>query len=152
MKAELTLVANASEAHLFSRASRRDPLLPVAMLKHEASRARGTELGSDRAGHGSSDRRPGGVAFEPRMDRRRKQHLQFANEIARRIDDELGSGRYDSVVLFASCPFIGELKSRLSPAAQRSLSAAIELDLTSFAVDELEHRVDEALHQHASLH
>lgn len=152
MKAELTLVANAGEAHFFARESRHDPLMPLAMLKHDDSRSRGTELGTDRPGHGSSDRRPGGVTFEPRMDRRRKQHLIFASEIARRLDEELASGRYASVVLFASCPFIGELKGRLSPAAKRSLSAAVELDLTSFPVDELERRVGEALHQHASLH
>ena len=152
MKSELTLVANASEAHLFSRESRHDPLMPLALMKHSESRARNAELETDRAGHGSSDRHPGGVAFAPRMSRKRKEHLQFADEVARRVDAELASGRYNSVVLFASCPFLGELKSRLSPAAKRSLQASVDLDLTSYGVDELERRVAEALHQHASAH
>ncbi|WOB10623.1 host attachment protein [Piscinibacter gummiphilus] len=152
MKAELTLVANASEAHLFARESRHDPLMPLALMKHTESRARASELEPDRAGHGSSDRHPGGVAFAPRMSRKRKEHLQFADEVARRIDAELGSGRYGSVVLFASCPFLGELRSQLSPAAKRSLKASVDLDLTSFGVDELERRVADALHRHESAH
>jgi protein required for attachment to host cells len=149
MKAELTLVANASQAHLFSRESRRDPLMPVALMTHAESRARISELEADRAGHGGSARRPGGVAFAPRMSRKRKEHLQFADEVARRIDAELAGGRYGSVVLFASCPFIGELRGRLSPAAKRSLHASVDLDLTSYGVDELERRVAEALLHHA---
>lgn len=152
MNAELTLVANASEAHLFSRESRQDPLMPLALMKHGESRARTSDLEPDRAGHGSSDRHPGGVAFEPRMSRKRKEHLQFADEVARRVDAELASGRYNSVVLFASCPFLGELKSRLSPAAKRSLHASVDLDLTSYGVDELERRVADALHHHAAAH
>lgn len=149
MKAELTLVANASEAHLFSRESRRDPLMPLALMKHAESRARNSELEPARAGHGSSDRHPGGVAFTPRMSRKRKEHLQFAGEIAQRVDAELASGRYGSVVLFASCPFLGELRNRLSPAAKRALHASVDLDLTSYGVDELERRVAEALLHHA---
>jgi len=152
MKAELTLVANAAEAHLFTRESRHDPLTPIALLKHSQSRAHRASPGEDRPGHGNSDRHPQGVTFTPRMSRKRKEHLEFADEISKRVDEELDSGRCGSVVLFASCPFIGELKGRLSPMAMRSLRAAVDLDLTSYPVDELERRVEQALHQHASAH
>jgi protein required for attachment to host cells len=144
-----TLGATAGDAPLCCRAARHDPLMPVALLTHAESRARSSELEPDRAGHGSSDRHPGGVAFTPRMSRKRKEHLQFADEVARRVDAELASGRYGSVVLFASCPFLGELRNRLSPAARRSLHASVDLDLTSYGVDELERRVAEALLHHA---
>lgn len=145
MNPELTVVANAGMARLFSRDSRRDPLTPLAVLHHPQSRNHGDPDGTAPAGHGNNDWRPGGIAFQPRTDRKRKEHLRFADEISRRIDEELEGGRHRTVLLFASCPFIGELKSRLSAQARRSLQAVVESDLTSFGLDELQSRVDEAL-------
>jgi protein required for attachment to host cells len=145
MRTDLILVANASAARLFCSTSDTEPLVPLATLEHDRSRRKGSQLGNQRAGHGSSDHRPGGVSFMPRLDSKRKQHLQFADELAQRIDVELASGRCSSVALFASCPFIGELKQRLSPAARKALRAAIDTDLTSFPLDEVERRVRQEL-------
>lgn len=145
MKADLILVANASEARLFCRASDNEPLVPLTTLEHNRSRRKNRELGGERAGHGSSDYRPGGVSFAPRIDPKRKQHLLFADELAKRVDEELASGRCSRVALFASCPFIGELRRRLSPAARKVLHAVVEMDLTSLPLDEVERRVGQEL-------
>lgn len=145
MKADLILIANASEARLFVRASDQEPLVPLATLEHSASRRKGSQLGIDRAGHGSNDSRPSGVSFAPRLDPKRKQHLQFADELSQRIDEELAAGRCGRVALFASCPFIGELKGRLSPAARKALRAAVDVDLTALPLEELERRLPHEL-------
>ena len=40
----------------------------------------------DRLGNGSQDSHPGGVSFEPRLDPRRKHHLEFARILAARVE------------------------------------------------------------------
>jgi protein required for attachment to host cells len=148
MKPELILIAKSSEARLFLRSSDQEPLVPLAELTHSGSRQKISQLVDDRAGHGSSDRRPGGVSFAGRIDPKRKQHLQFADELCERIDAELAAGHCDRVAVFASCPFIGELKSRLSASARKALHAAVDADLTALPLEELERRVAEELRLH----
>lgn len=145
MKSELIVVADSSEARLFTHESDRDPLVPLVTLHHPQSRQKPSGLGAERPGHGSSDSHPGGVNFEPRIDPRRKQHLAFAHELSRRIDALLAEGRHDRLTLFASRPLIGELKGQLGAASRKALRAAVDLDLMSLGSRELEQRMVAAL-------
>ena len=149
MKNEWILVANASVARLFSRESDKGPLLPLHSFEHAESRLKASELADDRLVHDSNDWRPGGVSFEPRMDPRRKQHLKFARELAQRLDQGLTGGDCGRITLYASSPFLGELKGQLSPAAKKVLRAAVVVDLTSYGLRELEERI---AHELRALH
>lgn len=145
MTLELIVVANASQARMLSRASLNATLEPLAELVHPGGRAKGLELDDARPGHGGSDHHPGGVRFEPRLDSRRKQHRLFAKEISKWIEDALASGAYHGISLFASSPFLGELKAQLGPKARKTMQAAIDTDLSSFHHQALAHRVEDAL-------
>ena len=112
----------------------------VHSFEHAESRLKASELADDRLGHDSTDGRPGGVSFEPRTDLHRKQHLKFARELAQRLDAGLAGGDCDRITLYASSPFLGELKGQLSPAAKKVLRAAADVDLTSYDLRELEER------------
>lgn len=146
MKAELILIANAAIARLFSHDPVDGSWRTIATLEHPSSRRKASELGGSRAGHGSADSRPGGVAFEPRLDAKHKQQLHFADELAQRVEEELAAGRFDHFVLLASSPFLGEFKQRLGPHAAKALRTAVDSDLTSFPPDEVRRRVDTVLH------
>jgi hypothetical protein len=146
MNRELILVANATHARLFTRDTVHDPLIPLATIEDTEGRNKVSELSDDRAGHSSHDRRPGGVDFAPRMDPKRKRHLRFAHELSLQIDDALQQG-CRHVTIFSSCPFLGELKGALSPAAQKALRAAMDADLTPLALTELEERIAEQMRQ-----
>ena len=141
MKNEWILIANASVARLFSRDLDSDPLVPLHSFEHAESRLKASELADDRLVHDSNDWRPGGVSFEPRLDPRRKQHLEFACELAQRLDEGLAGGDCGRITLYASSPFLGELKGQLSPAAKKALHAAVVVDLTSYGLRELEERI-----------
>ena len=141
MKNEWILIANASVARLFSRESDSGPLVPLHTFEHSESRLKASELADDRLGHGSADRRPGGVSFEPHMNPRRKEHLHFAHTLAQRLDEGLASGDCGRITLYASSPFLGELKGQLSPAAKKVLRAAADVDLTSYGLRDLKERI-----------
>jgi protein required for attachment to host cells len=142
-KPQWILVANASIARLFRRDSPTDPLVPLATLEHPQSRLKGSALADDRPGHEATDNSRGGNRYEPRSDVHRKEHQHFAREIAERLDDGLAGDEFDSLWLFASSPFLGELKPHLSAAVARQVQVALAIDFTSLSLAEIEHRLQD---------
>ena len=141
MKRQWILLANASHARLLSRDSPTDPLVPMATLEHPESRLKASELADDRPGHEATDNSSGGNRYEPRSDVRRKEHLRFAREIAGRLDAGLAAGEFSALWLFASSPFLGELKAQLSDAVNKRLQLALDSDLTALGLAEIEQRL-----------
>ena len=141
MKREWIVLANASHARLLSRDSATDPLVPMATLEHPESRLKGSQLADDRPGHEATDNSSGGNRYEPRSDVRRKEHQRFAREIAHRLDAGLAAGEFNAVWLFASSPFLGELKAQLSDAVNKRVHLALDSDLTALGLAEIEQRL-----------
>ena len=141
MKTQWIVVANAASARIFRRASANAHLVPVAALAHEESRMHASALTCDRPGSQAADNGSGLNHFEPRSDARRKEHQRFAEEIARRLDEGLKAGAFASLTLFASSPFLGELKAALSEAVGLHLKATLNHDLSHVGIAELERRI-----------
>lgn len=150
MKPELIVIASAAKVRLFSRASHDEPMVALRTVEEPDAHARASELGRDRPGHGSHDSRRGGVSFTPRLDPRRKRQLAFAEEVSRSIDEALAQG-HGRVSIFSACPFLGALKSRLSPSARKATRLCVDTDLSHLDVGEIERRIDALLHaRHAA--
>ena len=141
MKRQWILLANASHARLFSRDSTTDPLVPLATLEHPESRLKASQLADDRPGHEATDNSSGGNRYEPRSDVRRKEHQRFAREIAHRLDAGLAADEFSTLWLFASSPFLGELKAQLSEAVNKRVHLALDSDLTALGLAEIEQRL-----------
>ena len=144
MKPDWILIANAAGARLLQR----EPGSPLVVLKsfeHAASRVRSSELGDAKAGRQKADSAFGGAALPPRMDPHHKQHLLFARELADELEQAAGEGRFHRLTLYASSPFLGELKDALGDGARRLLAGTHDVDLTSFGLAEIEARLA-ALH------
>jgi protein required for attachment to host cells len=147
MKNQWIVVTNASVARIFRRDSVLAPLVPVETMRHEQSRMHGRELATDRPGREASDNSHGLNQFEPRGDVRRKEHLHFAREIADRLDKGLAAHEFDSLAVFASNPYLGELKAQLSDAVTQKIKLALNNDFTSLALAELKERLV-GIHRH----
>jgi protein required for attachment to host cells len=100
-----------------------------------------SELGDAPAGQEKADRSFGGSAYEFRSDAHKKEHLHFAHELADYLEQQAQQGRFHSLALYSSSPFLGELKSALGTAAARLLTATHDVDLTSVGLVELERRI-----------
>lgn len=146
MNAEAYVIANASQARLMVRSEPGGPLRAVVTLEHPESRLTGRELADDRMGQALADQRGGaGTVYEPKTDTRRKEHVRFAREVAQRLKSGLRAGEFDTIVLLASSPFLGELKGALDGELQRIVRMAVDVDLTSYNHRDLEQRVADAL-------
>lgn len=144
MKRQWILLANSSHARLLSRDSAAEPLIPVETMEHPESRLKASQLSDDRPGHDATDNSSGGNRYEPRCDVRRKEHQRFAREIAHRLDAGLAAGAFSVLWLFASSPFLGELKSQLSDAVTKRVQHALDSDLTALGLSEIEQRLLDA--------
>jgi protein required for attachment to host cells len=143
MKSQWIVLANAGMARLFNRHSSEESPVLLEELRHPQSRSKGSALATDRPGREATDNSSGANRFEPRSDSRRKEHGRFAREIADRLDQGLGAGEFDAVWIFASNPFLGELKAKLSAAVHRHVRVTADVDLTPLSLQELEQRPHE---------
>ena len=144
MKPDRILIANATHARCLARETN-GALRVLETFEHPQSRSKVNEIVSDKMGREASDRGYGGAAYQPPTDPKRKEHMHFAHELANYLEREAAAGRFQALAIFASDPFLGELKAALGDAARRCLSSTYDLDLTSYGLSDLEQRVKQAL-------
>jgi protein required for attachment to host cells len=140
MKPDWILIANATRARLLQM-ERNERVTELETFDHPQSRSKISDLVDDRAGHESTDRSYGGTSYQPRTDPKQKEHQRFAREIAEFLERQAHSGSYRSLAVFASSPFLGELKAELGAATTKLLSGTHDLDLTSVGPAELGRRI-----------
>jgi protein required for attachment to host cells len=135
------LVANAARARILEEAEP-GSYVHVADLVHPQSRQKGSELASDRQGHvKGSGPGPGGTAYGPRTDPRERERDQFAQQVAKQLSDGVAAGQCAGMILVASNPFLGDVKSHLSAQAHKALLRTVPSDLTAVADGDLAQRL-----------
>lgn len=144
MKTGWFLIANATQARLV-RKEGGARLAVVKSFTHPQGRSKISALADDRAGHERSDRGPGGIAYSPRLDAKRKEHLRFARELADYLQAQARQHHFDSIEIFASSPFLGEIKAELAEAGAGLVTGAHDVDLTAVGIAELEKRISNEL-------
>lgn len=144
MKPDWILVANAAQARLFQQ----EPGSPMTVLQafhHPESRVRSSVLGDDERGRERTDHRAGAAAYQAHLEPQRKEHLRFAAELADFLEQGAQAGRCRQIHVFASSPFLGELKAQLGDATHRLLAGSHDLDLSAVGLAEIERRVRQAI-------
>lgn len=140
MKPDWLLIANASEARLL-QLEHGNLLVLLNSFAHPGSRSKVSDLMDDKMGWEKADRGFGGSSYPPPTDAKQKERKRFARELADHLESQALQGSFRSLAIFASSPFLGELKAELGAATLRLLSGTHDLDLTSFALGELAPRV-----------
>lgn len=139
------LLANSSRARLFAWDRADSQLQEVSDFIHPQGRQKAGEIDPHLGGHTQrprGDGASGGAAFEPRTDLRHKERERFARELAGYLDEALESGRFGSLVLIASNPFLGELRAQLAERVDQRVQAVVHSDLSSLGLAELTRRVE----------
>jgi len=128
------MVANASQAKLFSNSGPNRGLTLLKELLHPESREKTSNLVSDRSG---SNVGTGHGAFVPATDPKHHEAERFAQELTRELEEGRVNNAYDRLILVASAPFIGLINSRLPGQVRSKLSESIEKDYTRLPIKEL---------------
>jgi len=148
MTKSLVLVANARRARCFERDGAGSDLAELVSFVHpqerHAGRAAAGDVSGD-AGKGHGRTAHSGTQFEPRTSVRMAERQEFARELAKYVNDAVAGRKCDSLVLIATGPMLGELRSCLGNAARKVLKASFPSDLTRLQGRKLSARIDSAL-------
>jgi protein required for attachment to host cells len=136
------VIANASRARVLEEGSKPGRYVHVADLVHMQSRQKGSALAGDRPGHAHAEGgRQAGTSYVPHTDPREREHDRFAREVAQRLDEGIAAHRCAGLVLVASSPFLGHLKSHLGEQAKKAVLRTIDADYTTLGERELAERL-----------
>jgi protein required for attachment to host cells len=144
MKSDWILIANATRARLLQQEPN-ERVKELHSFEHPAGRSKISDLADDRSGSERSDRVYGSAAYQPRMDAKQKEHQRFARELAAYLEQQAQLGTYGKIEVFASSPFLGELKAELGAATTRLLGGTHDVDLTMVGKAEIGRRVAQEL-------
>jgi protein required for attachment to host cells len=146
------VIANAARARIIEVGAVDGACRHVADLVHPESRLTGTEQaalhGGDRPGrvvgigHGA-----GNASYQPHTDPRRREHDRFAREVAAAVDEGTAKGRLAGLILVASDPFLGRLKSSLGEQSLKLLLRTVVSDFTTLPDAEVLRRLSSATEQ-----
>src|ERR1700687_920937 len=120
MKNTWILVANAAHAQFFQRAGAGGALEALKTFECPQARAKGIDLESDRVGHEEMGPGRGSSSFETHSRPRGKVREEFARDLAKSLNDGVAADRCGELVLLASSPFLGKVKSHLSATAMKA--------------------------------
>ncbi|MES2191417.1 MAG: host attachment protein [Pseudomonadota bacterium] len=143
MKPDWILIANASHARLLEHRPGK-PLTLLQTFEHPQSRRKAGELGTTKAGHEFGASGFAGAAYYSRVNAKDKEQIRFARELAEMLEQEARQNTFQAVSLFASSPFLGELKQELGDMTAQLLTTACDIDLTRVGLVELAPRIAEA--------
>lgn len=128
------MVANASQARLFSNDGPKRGLKLVKELLHPESREKTSNLVSDRSGaYGGTGH---GTVGQP-ADPKHHEAERFAQEVSRELEAGRVKNAYDRLILVASAPFMGLVNNHLPGQVRSLLSESIDKDYTRLPVKEL---------------
>ena len=138
------VLADAATARVYEpQAGQRDWKL-IAELTHPESRAKESELGTDKPGRvkQSTGSR---AAMEPPTPRKEVEIEKFARQIATALDDAFVRKAYERLVLVAPPDFVGVLRAVLPERVEGRIATTIEKDYLHLDPPEARERVEQQL-------
>lgn len=135
------IVANASQATFYETEHKPKTLKLLKEFLHPASRAKGSELASDRPGHYQGEAR--GMegtthgAFNEAVDPKDYEKERFAIELAKELDAGRTANSYEHLIIVASPHFHGLLNKHMNEHVAGMVSLHIEKDYTAETADGL---------------
>lgn len=125
------VVADAAQARIYSRQTRKAPLELVHSFAEEKARATEHELLTDSPGRTFDSLGAGRHAKQPEHTVRQNLRIAFARQIADFVEAGRTANRFEHLAIVAAPALLGELRSHLSEAALQLLSVTIPKHMTT---------------------
>jgi protein required for attachment to host cells len=148
MKKTWILITDAERARCFERDTSDHSLKELTDFIHPRVSLQGKAGGGDMTGEaGKGHGRTGhaGTQFEPHTEALAKERANFARDLANYLNTGVAERSCHALVLVATSPMLGEIKSQLNSASDKVLVRCIASDLTRYTGRDLEKRVEIAL-------
>lgn len=137
------LIANAERARCFERHAADHTLTELIDFVHPHAGLAGKADGGDLTG--AAGKGHAGTQFEPHTEVQDKERASFAKQLADYINEGVAAQRCNALALIVTSAMLGDLRLRLSSAAEKMVRRCIKSDLSHYYGLELKKRVDDAL-------
>jgi protein required for attachment to host cells len=136
------VVADASQADIYSRQKRHSKLELVHQLAEPEARSKEQDFSSDAPGRTFDSSGQGRHAMEP--DHTGKEHLRtiFAQRIAAVLESARQSDHFGGLILVASPALLGELRKHLNKPTRRLVVAEFSKEITDQKPETIEKLID----------
>jgi len=139
------VVADSGRARILEM--RRKPYACRLVTDYASATRRRTskELASDASGRTYRAQGPGTHALQPRSDPHEAAEAQFTDDLARRVGQAAGQGRFERLALIADARTLGRLRRDLGKELEDRVVEERPLDLTGLSLHDLEPRLRDIL-------
>ena len=135
MQKTLIVVADKSRARLFSIDSPKGPLRELEDFVSPRARMHGNQRPKEREHH----------TIPPPEPDQYPEAVEFAGELARRLDDGRQQGEFERLLLVASPDFLGTLRKKLSRATAKLVDRSLDANLTHLDADDIRKHLPEII-------
>ncbi len=125
MRKTWVVVADRSRARIFTVTTPKGPLTEFEDLVHPEARAHGRDLTSDRPGRASDQH-----VLGPAHSAREQQALEFAREIAERLEAGRVNTQFEQLFIVAAPDLLGLLRKSMNGNIEKLIAHAIDKNVT----------------------
>lgn len=139
------LVADSGIGRIFRVATPLGELQEIECLTHSASRAKGRDLGTDRAGRTFDSFGGARHAKEVKTEPKEVEAIQFAEQLAERLKAARVSGDTHQLAIVAAPHFLGLLRRNLDTQTRALVTLEVDQDLVRLGPAEIRKHLPERL-------
>lgn len=139
------LVANSSNATIFTADSPTAHLVELASFDNPEVRMKQKDLISDRPGRSFDSHGEGRHAMAVNVSPKEQEQIRFAKSIVDRLEKGRVENAFERLIVVASPEFLGLLRVNFSTSLKSLLSLEIDKDYVSLRAEELRARLPERL-------
>jgi protein required for attachment to host cells len=135
------LVADEARARLFEAVRRDGEIEEIYGFVHEASRAHGRDLTTERPSRTQESVGGARHAIEPHTDIETIEAQRFARALAEFLEGGRTSHRFDQLTLLAAPRFLGLLRSALGTELRKLVTREVAKEVTTERADQIQARL-----------
>ena len=139
------LVADSSQARVFSAKSPIAALEEVTEIEHPQGRLQEQDLVSDKQGRGFDRKGQGSHGMENAVDAKTQEMLEFVKHIGVYLESASNQQKFERLVVVAAPAILGLLRDNMPISVSRRVSQEIDKNIVQLKSDEIRKHLPERL-------
>jgi protein required for attachment to host cells len=145
MKSTWILVANNTEARIFTAKTPSSPLEEIGDFAHTENRSHDREMTTDLPGKIRGEGGIGGHAFEQPTDPKKHEAENFAHYIADHLDDAHNQNQFEQLLIIAEPSFLGLLRDHLPEQVKKLVCFELDKNITTHSAEDIRNHLPKYL-------
>lgn len=145
MKLTWLVIADNSRVRIFSTDSRTGPIEEIESIIHTEARLHEHELTSDLPGRGAGKNGVGRHAYQDEVSPKDQENINFAREIANKLDAARKDNKFKQLILVAAPGFLGNIRNQLNTQTLKLSCFELAKNLSHLSATEIRKHLPERL-------